>query len=616
MTVELIRDIRRYQALSTDTKPPNAPKGSLLFEEDTGKEFIKAESGWVAKAVEILGDNGFPLDDNHPLPIGGDSIYSKNIDIEGSDIGTFSGAITDLVDDLDTTISDDSATNPKYFEIKFNRPIDNSGIKFCSPVGENFSNVKIILKDRAGTILRTIDDTANSTKYASNEYFWPLTAFCSIRVEFHTADDVDLNWALLEISKAVHREVKFLDNGNSTTETLTIDEQWVGEWVNTRNYVQALIDVVTDQPSATNGLVIELSNDGVTAVHSHSFSILSNTPDGHHYPSELDLPYYRVKYTNGGVAQGTFKLFSTLFDTMVEEGHQHDLTFSLEDDHPAPIVRGVTVGKDVTGEYRNVGITSLDGLKVSNIESGLAIARGDVPTNTFIHKFGNAPDFDDTDGLVTVWDGASDGGINQMTYNYSTSAIIDSLSSSNNGDTQLIEVWGLDSNYDFVIQYKALTGQTRVALDTSLIRMFRLLNRGSTDLAGTVYGYENTALTLGVPNDTTKIRAVIVPPNNQTLMAVYTIPNGTKGYMRDWFASTSGAKRTSVHVIKLAARPFGEVFQTKHVASISASGSSNIHHKYEEPEVFEPKTDLEMLANSDEPEASVAAGFDIVLEDI
>jgi uncharacterized protein YcnI len=79
-------------------------------------------------------------------------------------------------------------------------------------------------------------------------------------------------------------------------------------------------------------------------------------------------------------------------------------------------------------------------MKVSNAEDGLAIAKGDVSNTTFIHKFGAASDFDFADGSVTVWDGADDADIDQMQYVYSTTAAIDSISSSSASDTFDVEV--------------------------------------------------------------------------------------------------------------------------------------------------------------------------------
>ena len=273
-------------------------------------------------------------------------------------------------------------------------------------------------------------------------------------------------------------------------------------------------------------------------------------------------------------------------------------------------------GIDPNGITKNIGATESGNLKITDAENGLAIASGDVTGVSFIHKFGNTPDFDSGDLKVTIWDGANDGGINEMQYNYSTSAIIDSLSSSSGSDTVDVEVQGLDLNFDLVVQTKTLTGQTRVALDTDLIRIFRIKNVGNTDLVGSVFCYEDTALSSGTPIDTTKIRAVVNNGNNQTLMTVYTIPNGKIGYMRDWYAATAGGNKDSVNEIDLIARPFGQVFQLKHRASVSFTGTSYIQHKYEEPEVFAAKTDIEMRANTDQTASSVSAGFDIVLKDV
>mgnify|MGYP003643878706 CR=1 FL=1 len=263
-----------------------------------------------------------------------------------------------------------------------------------------------------------------------------------------------------------------------------------------------------------------------------------------------------------------------------------------------------------------IGATDAGNLRVTDAESGLAIAKDDVVGHSFIHKFGRAPDFDSGDGDVTIWDGANDALTNEMQYNYSATAIIDSLVSSDSGDTQAIEVQGLDSNYALTTQTITITGQTRKALDTNLIRVIRLVNVGSTDIAGNVYCYEDTALTAGVPIDTTKIRAVIIDGSNQTEMAVYTVPAGKTGYLRQWFASSSGAKKTTNYLTKLKARPFGQVFQLKHSSSIA--DAAPYIHSYIEPEAFAEKTDIEMTASITDTgitEAAVSAGFDIVLVD-
>lgn len=275
----------------------------------------------------------------------------------------------------------------------------------------------------------------------------------------------------------------------------------------------------------------------------------------------------------------------------------------------------------ITDGTNTASVDSDGHLKVHNMNDGLDIAQGLVTGHSFVHKFGNAPDFDTGDGSVYIWDGADDGGINQMQYTFSTSADIDSLSSSDNGDTQDVEVQGLDADYNLVTQTITLTGQTRVPLTTSLIRVFRLKNVGATDFAGQVYCYVNTADTTpadGVPDDLTKIRAMVNNGNNQTLMAMYTVPNGKTGYLRSWFGSVAGASRDTNFEVDLKARPFGGVFQLKHRSSLSPTGTSYMNHQYVEPEVFVAKTDIIMkvkVTAAAITDASFSAGFDLVLID-
>lgn len=249
-------------------------------------------------------------------------------------------------------------------------------------------------------------------------------------------------------------------------------------------------------------------------------------------------------------------------------------------------------------------------------EGGMAIAKGDVAGTSFIHKFGEAPSFSTVDGVVSVWDGADENNIDQMVYQYSSTADIDRLSSSSAGDTQDIEVQGLGAGYVPVTQTVTLTGQTPVALTTPLLRVFRLKNVNSTDNAGHVYCFVDGTVTAGVPNTPADVRAVIQPGNNQTLMAIYTVPAGYTGYMRDYYVATAGASRSSEYPCQLRARPEGQVFQLKHKIALQDGGTTYLQHIFEEPEVFAEKTDLEIRVASTAGGATgvdISGGFDIVL---
>jgi len=149
----------------------------------------------------ILDKFGNPIWVQNPLPTDGDSIYSKDIDVSRSSVGTFSGTVTDLFDDLHTTVTDTGATDPKEITVAFNRPILTGEFRLCT--GEdNFSNVKIICKDGAGAVILEIDDSANNTKYKSNEYTGTPSAFCSVVFQFHTTDTVSIEF--IDVSKTIH----------------------------------------------------------------------------------------------------------------------------------------------------------------------------------------------------------------------------------------------------------------------------------------------------------------------------------------------------------------------------------------------------------------------------
>jgi|SaaInlLV_10m_DNA_2_1039722.scaffolds.fasta_scaffold00537_13 hypothetical protein len=407
-----------------------------------------------------------------------------------------------------------------------------------------------------------------------------------------------------------------ISTANSSSTKLDAGIAFTGTAEDITNVSVIIVGVKASHASATDGLSVQFSPDGTNWDGTDYFTVPATS--GKTFSFQPALRYFRVVYTNGAVGQTYFRL-QTIFKHTNVKPSSHRIADAIIDDDDAELVTSVLKAKANGGGFINIGATSSNNLRVTDAESGLAIAKGDVTGTTFIHKFGAAPDFDVADGFVTVWDAADDSlfaGSPPMLYTYSATADIGLISSSG-ADTVDIEIQGLDGNYDLVTQTITLNGTTDVdisATGTDLLRVFRMKNVGATDLAGDVYIRTNgSAQTGGVPNTANTIRGRIQNGNNQTLMAIYTIPDGYTGYIRDWYASTAGAKRDSQHTIEVKARPLGQVFQLKHLSNISVTGTSYIQHVYEEPEVFSAKTDVEMRMDTDTDIAGVSAGFDIVL---
>lgn len=400
---------------------------------------------------------------------------------------------------------------------------------------------------------------------------------------------------------------------NSTAAPLGISGVFTGTAEQLDGYGIIYVNTYSDQASAVDGLEIQQSSDGTNWDHCDEFSITAAT--GKNFSINPYAKWMRVLYTNGAAAQAEFRLQTILKATGRPSSHRVQDSITTDDD--AELVKAVVTGQDPDGHFHNVTATHDGDLMISDNSSGLAIAQGNVTGVSHVHKFGYSPDFDTGDGQVTIWNGADDANINQMIYQYSATADIDSISSSNNSDTVDIEVQGLDTGGTVVTQTITLTGQTRSALTTSLLRVFRMKNVGTVDVVGLIYCYVNSAITNGVPDDSTQVRAVMDDGDNQTEMAVYTIPTGKTAYLRKWYASTAGAKKTTNIIVKLRTRTSGGVFQTKH--RMSWAGEIPYDHDYADPEgPFAAGTDIEMTAQltaSGVTGASVAAGFDLVLVD-
>jgi len=240
---------------------------------------------------------------------------------------------------------------------------------------------------------------------------------------------------------------------------------------------------------------------------------------------------------------------------------------------------------------------TIQGTDPSGISSGLAIAKGDVTKHTNMSKFGQNSDIG-TGAYEDIWD---DGG----TYTYPADGVADITEIvSSAADTVDIEVQGLSADGTLTVQTKTLTGTTPVTLDTPLWRVFRMKNMGSTDLAGDVTA-ENTANTV--------VYAKIVNGNNQTLMALYTIPLGYTAYLQQGTNSMTGLVQAYSISGRMWMRPFGGVFQLKRTFGLSSTGSSFMVMPFPVPGAIPAKTDIRVDAISSKAGGGLNTTFELIL---
>ena len=590
------------------------------------KKDVVTDDGTIK--ISATDSNGNFIDVQNPIQISGDRVYAKDVKDSLNVIGTFTkykienghtrkavnADIETLFNNLDDVIIDDSTNNPKWFEFFLEAPVSNGSININTSEG-NFSNVKIILKNRQDIEIKAIDDSDNNEKYENNPY--PLTTknYCCVRIEFHTNDTISISGIFIQknISVVIDAIDGFISAKNSSLIPLDALEVFEGAAEDSKDYGSIQVALYSD--AACTFQIFGRSTKTSTWREFERYDVVAGEDKSWSFQGVRR--FIKTKVTCGPDAQGVGGMdFQTVFKPVYIKPSSHPIGGKIKSNDDAELVKAQTTGEKPDGTYANVGVTESENLKYANKEDALNIAQGNVVGVGSEHKFGRGANIDTADGFVVLWDGAEyNDALKVYTYSPDNTADIDRISSDNNNDTEPIEIIGLDANGDLVTQTKTLTGQTPVALDTSLWRVFRLENIGTSDLLGNAFCFVNVATTLGVPDTLTNIRAMIGDGNNQTLMALYTVPNNITAYMISWFGALSSAKASSFNNFEIRARPFGSVFKLKHTSTLSSAGTSHIQHAFVVPQDFPAKTDFAMLSDSSVNDNAVSAGFDLILID-
>jgi len=158
-----------------------------------------------------------------------------------------------------------------------------------------------------------------------------------------------------------------IDSNNSTTSTLGAGATFTGTGTDVLTYTSITVLLKTDQDSAANGMQFQFSTDNTNWDETHNYTY-NNSVDStaREFQFPVHARYFRVVYTNGGVAQTHFRLQTILHGNNVLPGIIR-VGDTIYGDRSATLVKSVLSGESSAGggTYENVKVAPSGSLEVN-----------------------------------------------------------------------------------------------------------------------------------------------------------------------------------------------------------------------------------------------------------
>lgn len=387
-----------------------------------------------------------------------------------------------------------------------------------------------------------------------------------------------------------------IDEGNSTEENLLADGVFTGVSIDTLDYSSVTIAVYSDVASATNGLKIQYSNDGVTWSDGETYDIIADRAK--FFTPTLQSKCMRVVYINGSSPTTDFYIHTTLRKVPIKWS-SHNIKDPIRAEDDAELVKSVLTGLGDDGTFRNVDISVSNRLKTVSQPYGYAVAEGDILNHVANLKFGTRTTVSaGTSSLI--WEGTN------AFYTYLTSAEILKVSSSSAQDgvggtgIRTLYIEGLDANYNLQNEIITMNGVGIVLTTKSYIRVFRAY--------GVICGTSFTSVgNINITNNAgTNQLLIINAGDSQTLMTMWTVPANYVLYLTAGTFSTNSNKgaRVSFFTRQLD----GGTLYPWRIRYRSFIFSGNNNFPFSIPFVIPAKTDLEVRVLTPVSAGNTSAG--------
>lgn len=155
-----------------------------------------------------------------------------------------------------------------------------------------------------------------------------------------------------------------VDTNNSTKTTLGANETFTGVASDTLDYAIIFVTAHTDVISATDGLKIQFSSDGITWRDGDVYTIVANNDET--FSINPYRKFYRIVYVNGASPQTSFDL-ECILKKMNSKPSSHRIQDSISTDDDGELVKSVLSGENsaAPGTFLNIKSTTGGNLRVT-----------------------------------------------------------------------------------------------------------------------------------------------------------------------------------------------------------------------------------------------------------
>lgn len=150
---------------------------------------------------------------------------------------------------------------------------------------------------------------------------------------------------------------------NSSNTPLAGDATFTGEWVEGKDVAIIYVTITADEPSATDGVCIQFSTDGVNIDGSDEYTY-PNEGSTKTYSFQSPTKYFRTCYTNGATINTVFRL-QTVIKSVYGKPSSHRIQGAIVDEDDAELIKAVISGKNPQDIFVNFGATTSGNFKIS-----------------------------------------------------------------------------------------------------------------------------------------------------------------------------------------------------------------------------------------------------------